>query len=50
MYENLNRINKDESWLDEQIKKFNLTKENVLVATINEKGDFFCQEKENKNK
>lgn len=50
MYENLKKIGKNEKWLENQIKKFNTTEQNVLIATIDGKGNFFCQEKENKEK
>ena len=46
IYKNLKLINKSEIWLKEQIEKFNLKEKDVLIATMNEKGEFFCQEKE----
>lgn len=46
MYDNLQKIGKDYKWLVKQIQKFGYTPEHTLIATINEKGDFFCQEKE----
>lgn len=46
-YKNLKLLNKNEVWLREQIKNFNLNDEkDVLIATMNEKGEFFCQAKE----
>lgn len=49
MFSNLELINKDFKWLRKQTKKFKLEPEDVLVATINEKGDFYCQAKEGKS-
>lgn len=46
MSENLNKIGKDEKWLYKQVVKFKTTPENVLIATMDGKGNFFCQEKE----
>ena len=49
-YKNLKLLNKNEVWLREQIKKFNINNEkDVLIATMNEKGEFFCQAKEKQN-
>lgn len=50
MSENLNKIGKDEKWLYKQVVKFKTTPENVLIATMDGKGNFFCQEKEKGNK
>ena len=49
MYENLTKIGKNEKWLANQIKKFNTKAEDVLIATMDGKGNFFCQAKENGN-
>lgn len=46
MHENLKAIGKDEIWLQKQLKKFDANTENTLVATIDGKGNFFCQKKE----
>lgn len=46
MYDNLNKIGKDERWLLKQIVKFKATPDNVLIATMDGKGNFFCQKKE----
>ena len=46
MYDNLNKIGKDERWLLKQIVKFKVTPDNVLIATMDGKGNFFCQKKE----
>ena len=50
MYENLKKIGKNEKWLANQIKKFNTKAEDVLIATMDGKGNFFCQAKEKGNK
>ena len=46
MHENLKVIGKDEIWLNKQLKKFDTDTKNTLVATIDGKGNFFCQKKE----
>ena len=48
MYENLNKIGKDKRWLIKQIEKFKCMPEDVLIATMDGKGNFFCQQKERK--
>lgn len=50
MYDNLNKIGKDERWLLKQIVKFKATPDNILIATIDGKGNFFCQQKERNNR
>ena len=50
MYENLTKIGKNEKWLRKQIDKFKTTPENVFIATIDGKGNFFCQEKSKKER
>lgn len=50
MFENLQKIGKDYKWLTKQVEKFGYKPEEALIATINEKGDFFCQRKEKKEK
>ncbi len=45
IYSNLQILNKDKIWLNKQLKKYKLKPEDVLVATINEAGDFYCQGK-----
>ena len=50
MKENLKAIGRDEIWLEKQLKKFDVNKENTLIATIDGKGNFFCQSKENSQK
>lgn len=46
MEENLKAIGKNRVWLEKQLKKFNATCDNTLIATIDGKGDFFCQKKD----
>ena len=46
MHENLKTLGKDEIWLEKQLKKFDAKTKNTLVATIDGKGNFFCQKKE----
>ena len=48
MYENLSKIGKDKRWLIKQIEKFKCSPEEVLIATMDGKGNFFCQQKERK--
>lgn len=46
MKKNLQILGKDEKWLKEQLEKFDATPKNTLIATMNGKGQFFCQKKE----
>ena len=46
MHENLKIIGKDEIWLNKQLKKFDTNAKNTLIATMDGKGQFFCQKKE----
>jgi len=48
MYENLKIIGKDKVWLEKQLKKFEAIPSNTLIATIDGKGNFFCQKKDKK--
>ena len=48
MYENLKILKKDYDWLKKQVNKFGILPEQALLVTIDGKGDFFCQEKEEK--
>ena len=51
MYDNLRKLGKDYKWLTKQVEKFNTTPEHCLIVTIDGKGNFFCQEKDDgKNK
>lgn len=43
--ENLKKIGRDERWLDNELKKLKVKSEEVLVATIDGKGEIFCQKK-----
>ena len=47
MYENLKAIGKDEIWLEKQLKKFDTIPKNTFIATMDGKGQFFCQKKKN---
>ena len=46
MEENLKAIGRDNTWLEKQLKKFDTNPTNTLIATVDGKGDFFCQKKE----
>lgn len=46
MEKNLRKIGKDYNWLKKQVKEFGIKPEEALVVTIDGKGQFFCQEKE----
>lgn len=48
MEKNLKKIGKNTKWLNNQLNPFKLKIENVLIATIDGKGNFFCQGKETK--
>ena len=48
MHENLKTIGKNEKWLDKELDKFNTKSKDVLIATINGKGEIFCQTKSSK--
>jgi len=50
MQENLKKLDKDYNWLLKQLKAYKVKPEEVLIATIDGKGNFFCQEKESKRK
>lgn len=45
MKQNLEKLNKDYNWLVKQISAFGIKPEEALIATIDGKGNFFCQEK-----
>lgn len=45
MYKNLKAVGKDYEWLKKEIKKFKLKPDEVLIATLDGKGQIFCQEK-----
>lgn len=48
MKDNLEKLEKDYNWLVKQLEPYNIKPEQVLIATIDGKGNFFCQEKEGK--
>lgn len=50
MKENLEKLDKDYNWLLKQVEPFGIKPEEALIATIDGKGNFFCQEKEGKGK
>ncbi len=50
MKENLEKLGKNYNWLLKQVKPFGIKPEEVLIATIDGKGNFFCQEKEGRKK
>lgn len=45
MKQNLEKLDKDYNWLVKQISAFGIKPEEALIATIDGKGNFFCQEK-----
>lgn len=49
LVDNLQRIGRDERWLDKELKKLKVKPSEVLVATIDGKGEIFCQKKEEDN-
>ncbi len=46
MYDNLKLIQKDYQWLKKQVNKFGFNPEDALVVTLDGKGQFFCQKRE----
>ncbi|MBQ9657716.1 MAG: DUF421 domain-containing protein [Clostridia bacterium] len=46
MNENLKKIGKNYEWLVKELKKFKMKPEETLIATIDGKGEFFCQKKD----
>ena len=46
MYDNLKTIGKNYNWLKKEIEKFNMKPDEVLIATIDGRGQIFCQAKE----
>lgn len=50
MKENLEKLNKDYNWLVKQVEPFKIRPEDALVATIDGKGNFYCQAKEKPRK
>ena len=50
MKQNLEKLEKDYNWLLKQLDPFGIKPEDTLIATIDGKGNFFCQEKEGRKK
>ena len=50
MKQNLERLGKDYNWLLKQVDAFGIKPEDALIATIDGRGNFFCQEKEGRKK
>ena len=48
MNENLKKIGKSHEWLEKELKKNKMKPEEALIATIDGKGEFFCQKKDEK--
>ena len=46
MKENLQLLGKNKKWLNKELRKFKAEPKEVLIATINESGEFFCQRKD----
>ena len=46
MYKNLEAIGKNYDWLKKEINKFQFEPEEALIATLDGKGQIFCQKKE----
>ena len=46
MKDNLDILKKDYNWLEKEIEKFGFKPEEALIATIDGKGNIFCQKKE----
>ena len=46
MYKDLEKIGKNYVWLEKEVNKFGYKPEEALIATIDGKGQFFCQKKE----
>ena len=50
MKENLIKTGKDYNWLEKEIGKFKMKPNEVLLATLDGKGQIFCQKKEKRKK
>ncbi len=46
MYDNLNKIGRNYTWLKNQVEKFKMSPEEALLVTIDGKSQIFCQKKE----
>lgn len=47
MTDNLQKIGKNYEWLRRQVEKFGAKPNEIFIATIDGKGQFYCQKKEN---
>lgn len=45
--DNLQKIGKNQVWLEQEVQKFGFNPQNALIVTLNGKGEIFCQKKEN---
>ena len=45
MKDNLKKVDKDYNWLIKKIREFDAKQEEILLATLYGKGEFFCQKK-----
>ena len=50
MKENLIKTGKDYNWLEKEVEKFKMKPNEVLLATLDGKGQIFCQKKEKRKK
>ena len=50
MEQNLEKLEKDYHWLQKQVEAFGIRPEEALLVTIDGKGNFFCQAKEEAKK
>lgn len=46
MYDNLNKLGKNIEWLKKELKNQNMKPQETLIATIDGKGEIFCQKME----
>ena len=44
-YDNLNKLNKDYTWLEDEVSKFGFEPEDALIVTIDGNNNIFCQQK-----
>ena len=50
LHENLEKLGKNEKWLEKQLVPFKMKPEEALVVTIDGKNQIFCQKKEGKTR
>lgn len=50
MDENLKKLNKNYDWLKKEVEEFGIKPEEALLVSINGRGNFFCQKKDNKKR